>query len=129
MIRQVAFALVLFLLSTSPPTFAHDANDANDAARDANDAKDEEEEQQIVLTSPIELEDFQTGSFFRITGVGMFTASAGDLATTEWGLRYPGLTEGNPIAREDATVLDLSVLTEGSKLVVTEALEGGISGG
>jgi len=38
-------------------------------------------------------------------------------------------TEGKPIAREDATVLDLSVLTEGSKLVVTEALEGGITGG
>ncbi len=86
MIRQVIFALVaFFLVSTSPDVLA-------------DDGKDEEEEQQIVLTPPVELENVQGGSFFRITGVGMFAASAGDMATTEWGLRYPGLHEGNPMA-------------------------------
>jgi hypothetical protein len=84
--QQVVFALLtLFLFSTAPAAFA-------------DDAKDDEDEPQIVFTSPPELEEFQKSSFFRITGVGLFAASAGDLATTEWGLKYPGLYEGNPMA-------------------------------
>ncbi len=86
MTRQTALTLILLLLfATCPAAFA-------------DDAKDEEEDQQTVLTPPVELENIQGGSFFRITGVGMFAASAGDLASTEWGLRYPGLYEGNPVA-------------------------------
>lgn len=35
---------------------------------------------------------------FQFSGMGMFGASAADLATTEWGLSQPNLQEGNPIA-------------------------------
>ncbi len=35
---------------------------------------------------------------YRFFGATMFAASAGDLATTEWGLTKPGLYESNPLA-------------------------------
>ena len=38
-------------------------------------------------------------ALFRASGVGMFAASAADIATTEWGLSQ-GLHEGNPAASQ-----------------------------
>lgn len=40
----------------------------------------------------------EEGALFRALGVGMFAASAGDLASTEWGLGRPGIYEANPLA-------------------------------
>lgn len=39
------------------------------------------------------------GALFTAMGLGMFAASAGDLATTELGLAQPGITEANPFQR------------------------------
>jgi hypothetical protein len=54
----------------------------------------------------LEPHDFQNnplgqsrGGFFAAMGVGMFAASAGDLATTELGLARAGITESNPFQR------------------------------
>ena len=41
--------------------------------------------------------DSEEGALFRTFGVGMFAASAGDLASTEWGLTHPGIYEMNPL--------------------------------
>ena len=43
-------------------------------------------------------DDWEGGALFQAFGVGMFAASAGDLATTEWGLNQPGIYEANPLA-------------------------------
>ena len=45
-----------------------------------------------------EIEDWKEGALFQTFGVGMFAASAGDLASTEWGLSQPGVYEANPLA-------------------------------
>ena len=45
-----------------------------------------------------EVDDWEEGALFHALGVGMFAASAGDLATTEWGLNQPGIYEANPLA-------------------------------
>ena len=43
-------------------------------------------------------EPWQGGPLFDVFGIGMFAASAGDLASTEWGLTQPGIYEANPLA-------------------------------
>jgi len=59
-----------------------------------------------LTTAAFQPHDFQNnplgqsrGGFFTAMGVGMFAASAGDLATTELGLARPGITEANPFQR------------------------------
>ena len=53
------------------------------------------------LTSPESdlIIDDGDSAFFRASGVGMFAASAADIATTEWGLSQ-GLHEANPAASQ-----------------------------
>lgn len=53
------------------------------------------------LTSPESdlIIDDGHSAFFRASGVGMFAASAADIATTEWGLSQ-GLHEANPAASQ-----------------------------
>jgi len=45
-----------------------------------------------------EADVWEERALFQTFGVGMFAASAGDLATTEWGLSQPGVYEANPLA-------------------------------
>jgi hypothetical protein len=80
----LAVSISLFTISTA---FAEEAN------------KDEEE-QRIILPepAPVDLTVESDNGFFRFMGVGMFAASAGDIGTTEWGLRQDGIYEGNPIS-------------------------------
>ena len=47
---------------------------------------------------------------YRFFGATMFAASAGDLATTEWGLTKPGLYESNPLATNRNVRLTAHVL-------------------
>ena len=41
-------------------------------------------------------EVWEEGALFQAFGLSMFAASAGDIATTEWGLSRPGIYEANP---------------------------------
>ena len=66
---------------------------------EAKETKKDDEEQKIILTQPPEIELITDGGgLFKFAGVSMFAASAGDLATTEWGLTQPGIYEGNPVS-------------------------------
>jgi hypothetical protein len=87
----LAFALCLFTVS---PVLSEEDKEA----------KKDEEEQKIVLPEQTEIElTTEGGGFFKFTGVGMFAASGGDLATTEWGLRQDGIYEGNPVSTHRGT--------------------------
>lgn len=68
-------------------------------SEEAEEAKKTDEEQKIILPEQTEVElTAAGGDFFQFAGMGMFAASAGDLVTTEWGLRQEGIYEGNPIS-------------------------------
>jgi hypothetical protein len=66
---------------------------------ETKETKKDEEQQEIILSQPSDAELISEGSsLFTFTGVGMFAASGGDIATTEWGLNRPGIYEGNPVS-------------------------------
>jgi hypothetical protein len=88
--KAVAVWLILFFsLVSSSPTLR---------AEEKETKKEDDQQILILLPGQTEAERTDGGSFFRLTGVGMFAASGGDLVTTEWGLQRPGIYEGNPIA-------------------------------
>ena len=57
-----------------------------------------------------EVDGLEEGALFQTLGVGMFAASAGDLASTEWGLGRPGVYEANPLASNRTVRLSTHVL-------------------
>jgi hypothetical protein len=78
-----SIALLLFFGLASPIAHASSSESEEDAERTAPQS---------------EVDDTQGRVLFQAFGVGMFAASAGDLATTEWGLTKPGIYETNPLA-------------------------------
>lgn len=95
--KQIAIVTVLFISVGISPVWSVTEKEA----------KETEEEQQPVLIHSVESDRGLRGggerdvtfedALFRLSGMGMFAASAADVATTEWGLRHPGLDEGNPL--------------------------------
>ena len=65
---------------------------------DSPEPKKEDDEQQIVIPRSGEIDIPEKGTLFKFTGAGMFAASAGDLLTTEYGLRQTGIYEANAFA-------------------------------
>jgi hypothetical protein len=54
--------------------------------------------------------DRNEGALFQAFGAAMFSASAGDLASTEWGIAQPGIYEANPLAGNRGVRLSTHVL-------------------
>ena len=65
---------------------------------------------------------WEEGALFQTFGVGMFAASAGDLVTTEWGLRQPGIYEANPLAGNRGVRLTAHVLVPAAVWWTTKRL-------
>ena len=77
--RTSSAALETITLASAAPTVLQRTREARD-----------------VLHDPMNL---SRGRFFQVIGVGMFAASAADLASTELGLAQPGVIEVNPPQR------------------------------
>lgn len=65
---------------------------------DSPEPNKDDEEQQIVIPRSGEIDIPAKGTLFKFTGAAMFAASAGDILTTEYGLRQPGIYEANAFA-------------------------------
>ena len=94
MMKQITIGVgLVFSLSLLSASLAFSA--------ETREKKKDDEEQKIILTQPPEIELITDGGgLFKFAGVGMFAASAGDIATTEWGLSQPGIYEANPASTQ-----------------------------
>jgi hypothetical protein len=81
-------AILLFGLVTPPTVEVASAQSSQTRSNQTTQATD----------TRSEVDDWDEGALFQAFGVGMFATSAGDLATTEWGLNQPGIYEANPLA-------------------------------
>jgi hypothetical protein len=69
-----------------------------------------------------EVETWEEGALFQAFGIGMFAASAGDLASTEWGLSQPGIYEANPVVGHRGVRLTAHALVPAAVWFTTKRL-------
>jgi len=82
-----SMGLLLFLTSTVPP-----------GARACSPVKKSEPLSQTETDESKESIEQEGQGLYRFFGATLFATSAGDLATTEWGITQPGVYESNPLA-------------------------------
>ena len=110
-IATLVVTATLVLGFSSRQSMAQDPRERDDASAKSTDETEAETIRVLDLlpSPPVQLipstagasdrfaEPSEPSFMFRSLGVGMFAASATDVATTEWGLRR-GYSEGNPLA-------------------------------
>ncbi len=92
-----SMGLLLFFGLAATPT-AHACSKVSEPDAASSEAKPDRTPAQSEVDEPKEQEGHKRQGLYRFFGATMFAASAGDLATTEWGLTKPGIYESNPLA-------------------------------
>ncbi len=89
--------LLVFSLAAAP-----NAGTCSPLAKSDDASSESEPDDRVPAQSEIDESKVQEGKngqgLYRFFGAIMFAASAGDLASTEWGLSKPGIYETNPLA-------------------------------
>jgi hypothetical protein len=110
--NKAAGCIVLVLIGLAGPpavVFAQSTQSLPEPTVSANDALNQ-------------ADVWEEGAFFQSFGVGLFAASAGDLASTEWGLSQPGIYEANPLAGNRGVRLATHVLVPAAVWWTTKRL-------
>jgi hypothetical protein len=99
--KRTAGSIALMLFGLAAPPTAEVASAQSDRTRPG---------QTEVTDIRSDVRDRDEGALFQVFGAAMFSASAGDLASTEWGLTQPGIYEANPLAGNRGVRLTTHVL-------------------